>query len=602
MPEMSINLTIKKIVILVILVYLFKGLSAQKYMVEYHFNNKDTTENKQPVSLQSNFQSKSASVQYIDNLKSYLNSKGYATASIDSIRYDSAFASVYLYIGKNYHWKIVTDSLPPEVLSAVNIYKGSFGRKKVQYDQIKKLENNILNYYENTGYPFARVYSESSITTDSIITTFKADRGVQYHIDSIRVIGKAKIKNNFLQHYLDIFNNDIYNRQKLSRVSSLLDNLPFLQQEQPWDLMMLGTGATMNLYLQPKRSSEINALIGFLPGNSITGKTKITADVRLNLKNALSGGETILLNWQQLEAQSPKLDLGFNQPYLFNTPYGIDFSFGMLKKDSSYLLLNSLFGIEYLWTANQSIKLFYQVRNSYLLQGGVDTNLVKLTRQLPAYMDVNSGSGGLGFHFENLNYRFNPRKGFEITTTASAGIRKVSRNSDIVKLKDPTEPDFDFASLYDTIKLKTYIITTTISAAHYNSLGKNSVFKIGLQGGWLGSPQIFQNELFRIGGYKILRGFDEESIYADRYGVLTAEYRFLTGLNSYLFGFSDLGLTHTSFSGARYSNSFISTGLGLELETKFGLLNISYAIGKRNNIKFDIKNSSKIHFGYINYF
>jgi hypothetical protein len=37
-------------------------------------------------------------------------------------------------------------------------------------------------------------------------------------------------------------------------------------------------------------------------------------------------------------------------------------------------------------------------------------------------------------------------------------------------------------------------------------------------------------------------------------------------------------------------------------ETKFGLLNLSYAIGKRNDIKFNIREASKIHFGYINYF
>jgi outer membrane protein assembly factor BamA len=99
-----------------------------------------------------------------------------------------------------------------------------------------------------------------------------------------------------------------------------------------------------------------------------------------------------------------------------------------------------------------------------------------------------------------------------------------------------------------------------------------------------------------------LRGFNEESIYASQYAVFTAEYRYLTGLNSYLFGFTDVGITKTHFQTTNFANNFISAGIGLNLESKFGILNLSYAIGKRNDVKFNLSEASKIHFGYINYF
>ena len=169
-------------------------------------------------------------------------------------------------------------------------------------------------------------------------------------------------------------------------------------------------------------------------------------------------------------------------------------------------------------------------------------------------------------------------------------------------MKDPSDPNFNFSSLYDSIKPKTYRFKMVASAAHYFSLGKAGTIKSAANIGWIESPQNFQNELFRIGGYALLRGFNEESIYASKYLVLTGEYRYLVGTNSYFFGFSDVGFTHTKFNAGDYSNSFISGGIGLEFETKFGLLNLSYAVGKRDDVKFDIRNSSKIHFGYINYF
>lgn len=575
----------------------------QKYQVEYRFAGKDTSERSGLADLKTSFNSRKDAEEYLSKLTETLYIEGYAAASIDSIHADSTRTRVWVFPGQRFQWKLNLDSVPADAMSALNLSAKNIPRQRIQYKQIKALETRLLNYYENTGYPFARVYTESELHEDTILSTLKIDPRVLYHIDSIRIIGTASLKNSFLQHYLGIRHGDIYYKEKLSRVNQLLENLPYIQQGQPWDLMMLGTGATMNLYLHPKRSSEINALVGFLPSSgSVTGKTKITADVRLNLKNALSGGETILLNWQQLEAQSPKLDVGFTQPYIFNTPYGIDFSFGMLKKDSSYLQLNTGIGIQYTWAGNQTLGIFYRTKNNFLLHAGIDTNAIRFSKQLPPFMDVRSSNGGLSYEFNGLDYIFNPRKGLHLNVSAAAGLRKIKRNNDIVNLKDPFDPDFDFASLYDTIQEKTYIVNAQLDLANYFSVARNSVFKLGLKAGWMMSPQLFQNELYRIGGYKIMRGFDEESIYADRYSVLTGEYRLLTGINSFLFGFIDFGLTRTTIFSQTRNNTFASTGLGLELETGFGLLNLSYAIGKRNDVSFDIRNASKIHFGYINYF
>ncbi|HEY8387625.1 MAG TPA: hypothetical protein VIK74_03425, partial [Parasegetibacter sp.] len=114
-------------------------------------------------------------------------------------------------------------------------------------------------------------------------------------------------------------------------------------------------------------------------------------------------------------------------------------------------------------------------------------------------------------------------------------------------------------------------------------------------------------ELFQIGGYKLLRGFDEESIFASRYGVLTAEYRYLTGPGSFLFGFADAGVSgnhglFTETSALKVaSHLYIGAGVGMALETRAGVFNLSFAAGKRNDLNFDIR-QSKIHFGYVNYF
>ena len=596
----------KNFLLIFLLICLIPGnvFCQKKYEVRYILSGKDTSYKIQQFDLKTDFENKSLAENYINKLPALILSKGFPTSSIDSVFYDSAYAKVKLYLGEKYKWvRISTDSIDPNALDHIGWNEKQFDNKIIDFAQLRAQQEKIIEFYENSGFPFAEVSLKNiEIKNDSIKAQLYVKKGALYHIDSIRIYGKVKIKNLFLQHYLGISKGSVYDYGKLKDVSKLLKDLPFLQEQQSWDVTMYGTGATLNLYLEPKRSSQINALVGFQPGNTITGKAQITADVHLDLKNTLGNGEAILVNWQQLQPQSPRLNLGYTHPYIFNSNFGFDFSFGLLKSDSSYLQLNGIFGLQYIISASKTFKIFYQKEQSYLLSGGIDTNQIISSKQLPPNIDVGSGNIGIGYHFVNTNYRLNPRKGNEFDITATAGIKKTSKNSNIVNLKDPSDSAFNFNSLYDSIKLKTYQFKIVASGAHYFPISRSSTFKTALSVGILESPQTFQNELFRIGGYQLLRGFDEESIYANRYAVFTAEYRYLVGINSYFFGFSDVGFTKTKFPDADYSNSFISGGIGLAFETKFGLLNLNFAVGKRNDVNFDLRNASKISFGYINYF
>ncbi len=595
-----------EVVLIALFIFLFiPALFAQKkYTVTYIFSGKDTSYKPEQLNLTNSFSAKETANSYISTIPGALVSRGFPAASVDSVNLDSTHARVRLYLGEQYKWvQINTDSVDEKLLQNTGWNERRFKNKPLDFNRLQQQEERILNYYGSIGYPFAEVsLSDLQINGNKVNASLSVNKGPLYHIDSIRVYGKAKIKGLFLQHYLDIPNGSIYDNDKLQKISNRLKQLPYLQEVQPWDITMLGSGSILNLYLQPKRSSEVNVIVGFLPSNSATNKSQVTGDVHLDLKNSLGAGENILVNWQQLQPQSPRLNLGFSQPYVLNSKFGVDFSFDLLKKDSSYLQLNGIIGIQYILSANKTVKVFYQNVHSYLLSGGIDTNNIIRYKILPPIIDVGSGNFGVSYNLSNTNYRLNPRSGNELDVTVTAGLRKVSKNNTIANLKDPGDSSFDFNSLYDTIKFKSYRLKFNADAAHYFPVGKSSTFKTAVDVGWYQSEQNFQNELFQIGGYKLLRGFDEESIYADRYAIFTAEYRYLVGINSNFYGFSDVGLTHTQYISANYKNSFVSVGIGLEFETKFGLLNLSYAIGKRNDVKFDIRNASKIHIGYINYF
>jgi hypothetical protein len=301
-----------------------------------------------------------------------------------------------------------------------------------------------------------------------------------------------------------------------------------------------------------------------------------------------------------LQVKSPRLNLAFQQPYIFKTPLGLDFSFDLFKKDSSFLNLNTQIGIQYLVSARQTGKVFFQQFTTNLLT--IDTNQIKATLQLPQYIDVSTSNLGVDYQYNNTDYRINPRSGNDLGLTISGGLRKIKRNTTITSLtEDINGNDFDFNSLYDTLQDKAYILKFRGYAAHFFKLNKQSTIKTGLQGGWIQSKDVFKNEIFQIGGYKLLRGFDEESIYATQYAVATAEYRFLIGLNSYLFGFTDFGIANNRSYTEKMNHNYLGMGLGIAFETKAGIFNLTYAVGKRNDQNLNLR-QSKIHFGFVSLF
>ncbi|HVG42839.1 MAG TPA: BamA/TamA family outer membrane protein, partial [Chitinophagaceae bacterium] len=320
-------------------------------------------------------------------------------------------------------------------------------------------------------------------------------------------------------------------------------------------------------------------------------------ELNVLLRNSLGAGETIGLNWQQLQQQSPRLNILYEHPFIFKSPFGVKFTFDMFRKDTTFLNINMRLGAVYVVGTSQSASIFIQRLQSIV--NGVNALQVQQTKRLPAEGDVSSNNLGVSYDFNNTDFRFNPRKGYELSVTTSAGTKNIKKNNLILELKDPLFPNFKYASLYDTVKLKTYQFRISGLVAKYFPIGGQSTLKTAVHAGLYQSGTIFRNELFQIGGYRLLRGFDEESQYLSQYAIGTVEYRYLVGQNSAFFAFVDGGVGK---AGERNSHhNYFGTGLGLSFETKAGIFNIVWALGKREDTELNLR-QSKIHLGYINYF
>ena len=131
---------------------------------------------------------------------------------------------------------------------------------------------------------------------------------------------------------------------------------------------------------------------------------------------------------------------------------------------------------------------------------------------------------------------------------------------------------------------------------YYKSLNKHTVLALTNQAAVLSGKYLLENELFRLGGQKSLRGFNELSLLATSYNYANVELRYLLAQNSFLFAFYNQGYLIYNVSQIKSTDYPLGFGTGVNFETTLGILSVSYALGKQKNNPLNLR-QGKIHFG-----
>jgi hypothetical protein len=239
---------------------------------------------------------------------------------------------------------------------------------------------------------------------------------------------------------------------------------------------------------------------------------------------------------------------------------------------------------------------FYKVNTTNLIS--VDTNKVRSKERFPDINSVQTAQYGLSANFNLLDYRFNPRKGWWIESTISAGTKQILTDNRIASVKFGTAG----YNLYDSTVLKTNQYQIKLSVDKFFPIGLKGTIKAGVSIEQIVAPVIYFNEVMREGGINSLKGFNEQSIYATNFNMLDLEYRYLLGPNSYIKAFWNGAYyeDHTTGKDATYDTPW-GFGVGGNIETRAGILSILYALGKEKQNNFDLR-AGKIHFGISSYF
>lgn len=513
----------------------------------------------------------------------YFYEKGYLAASFDSLVEDSANVRGYIHVGEIYNMTVIRRGNVPEDILRQSGYKEKLFRDRpFSPAGIRKLYRKIITYCENNGYPFAMVKLDSIAlgNGNTITASLNLTKNQRVSIDSVMVKGSSRIHPKFIRNYFNIKQGDLYNESRIRKIAARLQDLPFVTEVRPHEVVFIDNEAKLILYLDKKRASQFDGILGIAPNDDVDGKLLLTGDIKLKLLNAFNRGELIDFNWRKLEAKSQDLKFHFNFPFLFNTPFGIDYKLHLYKKDTSYLTLSNKLGIQILFNGYNHVMAFYENQMSNLLS----TEGLEFATTLPQYADINTSLYGLGMDYSRLNYRYNPRKGFRFDLMGAIGSKKIKKNANVNQ------------ELYDSIPLNSTLYRLQLEAAGFIPLFRNSALMVRNQSGFLENKNLFENELFRIGGLKTLRGFDEESITASIFTIFTLEFRYLFDLNSYFNIFFDGAFYERNTNSGYFNDTPYGIGAGVNFETRAGIFSLSYAMGSRDGEPLQFK-AAKIHFG-----
>jgi outer membrane protein assembly factor BamA len=527
-----------------------------------------------------------------------LNKQSYLAANGDLLQLQSDSFLFQINIGNSFEALFVKSDNTSDWFSDKVGFEQINNKKFNYYDWVLKQEQ-LLTLLEENGFPFAQIFLDSvEVESDLLKAHINIVKNKMILFDSIEVIGKANISKTFLKNYLGIKQGNLYNEKLIKNANQRLYELAYIKVLKSPAVYFYGNKARPLLYIDNKKASSADGIIGIAPNSSQNNKLVLTGDFNLKLQNILGSGKSFDLTYRSFLGNSQDLNLKFNYPYFLGTKLGLDYGLKILKYDTAFVNVQNDFALQYRFIGNDYVKVYYSIQQSTLLS--VDTLNIKNIRQLPSVNDIRSDFYGIAVRKSKLDYFINPKKGFAFDIDFAAGTKNIIRNNIINTLK-VSDNKGNAYNLYDSIKLNVFQIRCIANVEKYFHLFSNNVLKTSINSGYLQSSNIFFNELFRIGGLKTLRGFDEQSIFASQYGILNVEWRYLVQQNSNFVLFWNGAWYKNEGRKPAISDTPWGAGLGLNIETGSGIFSLYYATGKQFDNPLEFR-TAKIHFGFINYF
>lgn len=486
------------------------------------------------IKYQKEHQSLSSVKASIDSVANTLETYGFLNASMDTVMKSDSLFKIRIEFNDRIDKVRIHFSntgLHARDLSRISdkISDGSF---EVPIGDLPAALTGISRIYEHRGQVFTKVRLKNIAFRPGLI---EADLDIrqtgQRYLDKIIVNGYPEFPRTFLSNYLNLKTGTIFNEQVLKKISDGIDQLIFVEEMSPTEVLFTKDSTIVYLNLRKKKSSNFDGLIGFQ--SKETGKgLSFNGHLDVSLNNLFNSGESLKVFWKNNGNERQLFKLSADIPYFLDTRFSPEFELSIQKQDSSFVNTSGKYLLDYSLNPFSSIGIFLQNEKS--------TTLSENLAAIDAFQNL---FFGLRYHLVKHRSDLLFPTVFGLQTELSSGKRKIQ------SIKT------DQYRIYLSLE---YLLP--INSRNYLYL-KNETNSL------ISRDSILVNELYRIGGVASIRGFNEDSILASSLNITNFEYRYSTNDSSYFYTIADLGFVKNGVDGL--TDTLFSLGFGYAFSTNF---------------------------------
>ena len=532
---------------------------SQNYSLE--INSNKTTENIFLSKMKYKTKHTDSLALYIElnRVQKRLKMNGYFLSRIDSVSKKGEKYIAYLNLDKKVDSVLLKHkSIDNQILQKYN-FKNNY--IKIPVNQLEEILNDISTFQELKGNAFSKIkLKKLRIDNKTLYAEINLTTSKKRKIDKVIIKGYENFPKSFIKNYLNINSKTTFNKKKLMEISKLSKGLDFISETKPPETLFKKDSTLIYIYLKKIQGSSFDGLVNF--NSQENGKLQFNGHLDLKLKNILNKGEQLNLLWNSFGNEKQEFSISVKTPYIYNSKLSPEFTFSLYKQDSTFLNINLNANLKYQIKNNTNLFVSFNSEKS-------ENSAENISNNISTYENYFLG---FGYEYKILKNDMFRNDIFFININPSFGKRKTINNTS------------------QQIK----IATTLAYLLDLNR--KNSIYfrnKTAL----LNSTNYFDNELFRIGGNKSIRGFNEQSIFVKNYLLQNIEFRYQTSKSSYMYTITDLALITATNS----KEKLYSFGLGYLFNSNSSQINISTAVGTNTKNPLDFKNT-QFFVNWVNFF
>jgi hypothetical protein len=488
---------------------------------------------------------------YIEN-QTLENTKKNDSSFIAKLNLGNKIKFIHIYIGINYELKeIIASDKNKDTLS-------------LPYMEAESFLNNTLKKMEQNGFAFAKLKLINIKRKNNLLyADLQFEFGQQKKLNAIVVkYNESNKKNSFPDGHLKQMNrkykNKTFNQDAIRKIQQDFEKVGFVNQIKAPEILFTKDTTKVYVYLEKRKSNNFDGFIGFATNDK--DKLIFNGYLDLLLENTIKAGEQFSLIWKSDGNNQKTFKASIDLPYIFKTPLGLKAQIHIFKQDSIFQNTKTAIDLGYFLDYKTRIYLGYQATESSDIQNSNTSSISDYTNS---------------FLTTNLEYTKLDNKNSTFPKKTNVFIQMGLGKRETTNLTETT----------DTNK-QTYI---NIYAMHNFYLNTKNCININYQNYFLKSDNYIINELYRFGGTKSIRGFEENSFQANFMTAIITEYRYIISPNLYLH--SILDYCYYEDKTSKNKDNLLGFGMGFGLRTKSGILKLNISNGNNNNNKTLTSNS-----------